>query len=146
MAEKHNGQTGREAIVSPIWRPFFESSGVPAAVRDGDVVHVTGHTGEDDDQTFSSDPVHQIRRTFINLGSTLREAGTDWSEVVEVVSYHVGLRSQAEALQAVADEFLTRPFPAWTAVGVTELWDEGSIIEMSCTAVLGGPRRLLPSR
>ena len=34
-------------------------------------------------------------------------------------SFHVGLRAQAEVLVAVAGEFLTDPYPAWTAVGVT---------------------------
>lgn len=125
----------REAIVPSGWRPFYDQSGVPAAIRDGDTLHTTGHTGEDEDLTFSADPAHQIRRTFLNLAETLQEAGFAWSDVVELRSFHVGLRDQAEALLSVAGEFLSRPFPAWTAVGVTELWDEGSIIELGCTAV-----------
>jgi enamine deaminase RidA (YjgF/YER057c/UK114 family) len=140
MAAQRIRPTAREAIVSPIWQQFFDESGVPAAIRDGDTLYVTGHTGEDDDLTFSPDPEHQIRRTFLNLAQTLALAGTDWSEVVDLHSFHVGLRDQAEALQRVAEEFLAKPFPAWTAVGVSELWDEGSVIEMSCVAVFGGPR------
>jgi enamine deaminase RidA (YjgF/YER057c/UK114 family) len=132
--------TKRLAIVSPIWQKFFEDTSVPAAVRDGDTLYVTGHTGEDDDLTFSADPEHQIRRTFLNIAQTLAEAGTDWSEVVEITSYHVGLQSQAELLLAVACEFLSEPFPAWSAVGVTELWDAGSLVEISCVAAVGGPR------
>jgi enamine deaminase RidA (YjgF/YER057c/UK114 family) len=132
--------TRRKAIVSPLWAQFFEDTGIPAAVRDGDTLYVTGHTGEDDDLTFSSDPEHQVRRTFMNIAQTLAEAGTDWSDVVEIVSYHVGLRSQAEALLSVSREFLAEPAPAWSAVGVTELWDEGSVVEISCVAVIGGPR------
>jgi enamine deaminase RidA (YjgF/YER057c/UK114 family) len=132
--------TRRKAIVSPIWAQFFEGTGVPAAMRDGDTLYVTGHTGEDDDLTFSPDPEHQIRRTFVNIAQTLAEAGTDWSDVVEIVSYHVGLRNQAEALLAVSREFLAEPAPAWSAVGVIELWDEEAVVEISCVAVIGGPR------
>jgi enamine deaminase RidA (YjgF/YER057c/UK114 family) len=132
--------TRRVAINSPIWREFYEQTGVPAAVRDGDTVYLTGHTGEDDDLTFAADHEHQIRRTFVNLAQTLAAAGSDWSEVVEIVSYHVGLRAQAATLEEVSREFLAEPLPAWTAVGVTELWDEGAVVEMSCVAVLGGPR------
>jgi enamine deaminase RidA (YjgF/YER057c/UK114 family) len=55
---------------------------------------------------------------------------------VELNSYHVGLRVQAEALIAIAGEFLTDPYPAWTAVGVTELFDEGAVVEISCVASL----------
>jgi enamine deaminase RidA (YjgF/YER057c/UK114 family) len=38
-------------------------------------------------------------------------------------------------LLAVAAEFLQDPFPAWTAVGVTELIDPEAVIEISCVAV-----------
>lgn len=125
----------RDGIVPAFWRPFFESSGVPAALRDDDTLHVTGHTGEDEDLAFSPDAAHQIRRTFLNLDATLREAGFAWADVVELRSFHVGIRGQAEALLTIAGEFLPSPFPAWTAVGVAELWDEGSVIEVACTAV-----------
>ena len=140
MATHDIRSTRRRAIVSPIWAQFFEDTSVPAAIRDGDTLYVTGHTGEDDDLTFAPDAEHQIRRTFMNIAQTLAEAGTDWSDVVEIVSYHVGLQSQGEVLLAVASEFLAKPFPAWTAVGVTELWDEGSVVEISCVAIVGGPR------
>lgn len=39
-------------------------------------------------------------------------------------------------LLAVAAEFLTEPYPAWTAVGVTELFDSEAVIEISCVAVV----------
>jgi enamine deaminase RidA (YjgF/YER057c/UK114 family) len=37
----------------------------------------------------------------------------------------------------VAADFLEAPYPAWSAVGVSELWDREAIIEISCIAVLG---------
>ena len=132
--------TTRPAFIAPIYQQFYEETGVPSAVVNGDTVYLTGHTGEDADLTFSTDVAHQVRRTFLNLAATLALAGTDWSDVVEITSYHVGLRAQAAPLGAIAREFLAEPMPAWSAVGVTELWDEGSVIEMSCIAVIGGPR------
>lgn len=47
-----------------------------------------------------------------------------WSDVVEINSYHVGLRSQADFMLSVAAEFLEPPYLAWTPVGVTELWPQ----------------------
>jgi enamine deaminase RidA (YjgF/YER057c/UK114 family) len=140
MATPDIRPTNRTAIVSPIWQEFFDETNVPAAIRHGDTLYVTGHTGEDDDLTFSPDAEHQIRRTFQNIAQTLAEAGTDWSDVVDIVSYHVGLRGQAAALTAVSKEFLAAPAPAWSAVGVTELWDEGAVVEISCVAIIGGPQ------
>lgn len=140
MAAQRISPTTRAAVVSPIWAGFFEQTGVPAGVRHGTFLFVTGHTGEDDDLTFSPDTAHQIRRTFANIAQTLEAGGADWPDVVQIVSYHVGLRAQADLLIEVAHEFLADPLPAWSAVGVTELWDEGSVVEISCVAAIGGPR------
>jgi len=125
----------REAFIPSAWRDFYQTTHVPAAVRAGAVLHVTGHTGEGLDGVFSNDVEDQVRGTFRNIPLTLAEAGLDWSSVVELNSYHVGLQDQAELLLAVAAEFLQDPFPAWTAVGVTELIDPEAVIEISCVAV-----------
>jgi enamine deaminase RidA (YjgF/YER057c/UK114 family) len=41
----------------------------------------------------------------------------------------------------VAGEFLDEPYPAWTAVGVTELFEPEALVEVSCEAVLPASRR-----
>ncbi len=120
---------------------FYESTHIPAAVQDGDRLCVTGHTGEDPDGNFSTDPETQIRQTFRHISATLSEGGASWTDVVELNSYHVGLHAQAEVLIAIAGEFLSDPYPAWTAVGVTELFDEKAVIEIGCVATGVVPRR-----
>jgi enamine deaminase RidA (YjgF/YER057c/UK114 family) len=145
MATPTRKPTHREAIFSSIMATFTAETGIPAAVRAGDTVYVTGHTGENVDLSFSPDPEHQIRRAFLNVAETLAEAGGAWSDVVSIASYHVGLRSQADALLAVSHEFLAEPAPAWSAVGVTELWDEGAVVEISCVAVIPRSTTLVPA-
>ena len=124
----------RNGVVPEHWAAFYESTRIPAAVRDGDRLYVTGHTGEDPDGNFSADPETQIRQTFRHISATLSKGGASWADVVELNSYHVGLQAQAEVLIAIAGEFLDDPYPAWTAVGVTELFDEGAVVEISCVA------------
>jgi enamine deaminase RidA (YjgF/YER057c/UK114 family) len=80
---------------------------------------VSSHAGETPDDVFPGDPEEQLRGAFRNITSTLAEAGANWSDVVEINSYHVGLRSHADFLLSVAAEFLKAPYPAWTPVGVT---------------------------
>ena len=126
----------RNGVVPEHWTDFYETTHIPAAVEQGNHLYVTGHTGEDPDGAFSSDPETQIRQTFRHIGATLSKGGASWADVVELNSYHVGLRAQAELLIAVAGEFLTDPYPAWTAVGVAELFDEGAVVEISCIASL----------
>ena len=122
-------------VVPAVWSAFYEQTHIPAAVQVGDTLRLTGHTGEDADGVFSADVESQIRQVFQNIALTLADAGLGWPDVVEVNSYHVGLLAQADVLTAVAAEFLDDPYPAWTAVGVTELFLPEAIIEISCHAV-----------
>ena len=126
----------REPIVPPMWADFYEQTRIPAALRVGDTLRVTGHTGETADGVFSTAKEVQIRQVFRNISLTLAEGGAEWSDVVEINSYHVGLLDQSEALLRVAREFLHDPYPAWTAVGVTELILPEALVEISCVAVL----------
>jgi enamine deaminase RidA (YjgF/YER057c/UK114 family) len=61
--------------------------------------------------------------------------------VVQLTSYHGGLRDQADALLRVAGEFLDSPYPAWTAVGLSELFEPGAVVEIRCVAVVSRARR-----
>ncbi len=126
----------RNGVVPDHWTGFYQSTHIPAAVRDGDRLYVTGHTGEDSNGNFSADPETQIRQTFHHIGATLSKGGASWADVVELNSYHIGLQAQAQVLIGIAGEFLSDPYPAWTAVGVTELFDEGAVVEISCVAVV----------
>lgn len=126
----------RDVIVPGVWADFYDETHIPAAVRNRDTLHLTGHTGETADGVLAAKPELQIRQTFHNIALTLAEAGASWSNVVEINSYHVGLQNQAEALLRIAAEFLEDPYPAWTAVGVTELILPDALVEISCVAVL----------
>jgi enamine deaminase RidA (YjgF/YER057c/UK114 family) len=128
----------RSVVVSPSWAPFYEETAIPAAVSTGGQLHVSGHTGEDPDGRFPDEMEAQIRGTFRNLTETLEAAGSGWPDVVSMTSYHVGLRGHEEEVLRIAGEFIGKPFPAWTAVGVTELWPPEALIEIACIAVPPG--------
>lgn len=140
MGSRGDGPRIGHEVVPPDWAAFYDETRVPAAIRVADTLHVTGTTGETADMTFPEDPEVQIRQTFANVAATLSEAGAAWSDVVSMTTYHVGLRHQQGPLLRVAAEFLlAAPYPAWTAVGVTELWSPGAIVEIACIALLRHP-------
>ncbi|HUB40749.1 MAG TPA: Rid family hydrolase [Streptosporangiaceae bacterium] len=126
----------RTVVVSSPFAAFYEATHIPAARRVGNRLLVTGHTGENADGEFSDDVRIQLLQAFRNVEATLHEAGASWADVVALNSYHVRFQDQAEALLEVAAEFLTEPYPAWTAVGVTELIDRPAMVEVSCEALL----------
>jgi enamine deaminase RidA (YjgF/YER057c/UK114 family) len=136
MGTNGDAPTRREVIVPEVWADFYEETRIPAAVRVGDTLRLTGHTGETADGVFSDEPEEQIRQTFRNIAITLAEAGATWADVVEINSYRVGLQGQAQTLLQVAAEFLEDPYPAWTDVGVTELFLEEALVEIRCIAVV----------
>jgi enamine deaminase RidA (YjgF/YER057c/UK114 family) len=126
----------RKVFIPSVWREFYEATHIPAAVQVGDTLRVTGHTGETADGAFPEAAEDQIRQVFENIALTLAEAGAGWSDVVEINAYHVGLLGQTETVLRVAGEFLSDPFPAWTAVGVTELYVPEALVEISCVAIV----------
>jgi enamine deaminase RidA (YjgF/YER057c/UK114 family) len=98
---------------------------------------VSSHSGDTPDDVFPDDPKEQLRGAFLNIALLLPRRRATWSDVVEINSYHVGLRSQADFLLSVAAEFLKSPYPAWTPVDVTDMWPPQAVVEISCVAVVG---------
>jgi enamine deaminase RidA (YjgF/YER057c/UK114 family) len=124
-------------IVPGVWADFYEQTKIPAAVLAGDTLYVTGHTGTLDDGTFPSGDEEQIRQTFRNITATLSEAQASWDDVVEITTYHVDMAAQGDLVLEVAAEFISAPYPAWTAVGIAGLYEPEAVVEISCVAVIG---------
>jgi enamine deaminase RidA (YjgF/YER057c/UK114 family) len=126
----------RDAIVPPAWAEFYAATNIPAAIRIGNLLRLTGHTGDRPDGSFAETVEEQIRQSFANVTSTLAAAGATWADVVEINSFHVDFAGHREAELTVAAEFLSTPYPAWSAVGTTELFEPEAMYEIRCVAVL----------
>ena len=105
----------------------------PAVESEG-FLFVSGCTGTRPDGTNSKDVKEQFRQAFKTVEMSLVEAGLGFSNVVEMTTYHVGLRDHFEDFTRVKDEFIVEPYPAWTAIGVSELAADGAMIEIKVTA------------
>ena len=104
-------------------------------LRVGDTIHVSGTIGRPRGGELPGDVAEQFRQLYRNIAAVLGEADATWADVVEMTSYHVGLREHIDTLFAVHREFVTEPHPAWTAVGVTELLNKDALLEIAVTAV-----------
>ena len=105
----------------------------PGVISDG-FLFVTGMTGSDPDGQMPADPEAQFRAAFGKIGAVLDEAGTSFAAVVEMTSYHIGLSEHFDLFSAVRAEFVSDPFPAWTAVEVAGLRREGALVEIRVVA------------
>jgi len=103
-------------------------------VDTGDFVFFAGITGVYPDQSLSGDPETQFRDAFNFVAMHLEAAGLHFGHIVEMTTYHVGLRKHLKAFIKIKDEFVGPPYPAWTAIGVTELITDGTLLEIRVIA------------
>jgi enamine deaminase RidA (YjgF/YER057c/UK114 family) len=121
-------------VVPPGTEASTARFGFSAAVEAAGLLFVSGVLGTGADGSLSDDPGTQYESAFQNVGATLRAAGTSWDRVAELTTFHVGLREHLAAFVAVKARHVTAPFPAWTAIGVTELAAPGAIVEIRVVA------------
>ncbi|MGH1540488.1 MAG: RidA family protein [Arenicella sp.] len=124
----------KKAIVPRALRAKYDDWHFAPAIDSGGFVFVSGCTGTRVDGTISDDPSEQFRQAFQTVEISLIEAGLTYANMVEMTTYHIGLRDHLEQFKRVKDEFVFEPFSSWTAVGVSELAVEGAIIEISVIA------------
>ncbi|MEW6476046.1 MAG: RidA family protein [Actinomycetota bacterium] len=123
----------REVI--PAWmKPVYDAYHFAPAVLDGDHLRCSGMIGLRPDLSAPDDPTEQFTLAFENLAGLLAEVGLTFADVVEMTTYHVGLAAHIDAFIAVKDTFISAPYPAWTAVGVSELAVPGALVEIQVTA------------
>lgn len=121
--------------VVPEWmKPIYDAYHFAPAVIDGDHLRCSGMIGLRPDLSVPDDPAQQFTLAFENLRGLLAEVGLTFADVVELTTYHVDLQANMETFGAVKDTFLSAPYPAWTAIGITELAVPGALVEIQVTA------------
>jgi reactive intermediate/imine deaminase len=92
------------------------------AIRDGDVIYVSGHIGLDPatGKLVPGDVAAQARQAFDNMAVVLQAAGKSMDSVLKVNVYLADMNDFA-AMNAVYAERFTAPYPARTTVGVAAL-------------------------
>jgi enamine deaminase RidA (YjgF/YER057c/UK114 family) len=118
-------------------RAMYEKFHFSQAVRAGDMVWVSGQVGIDAQMRPGTGLTEQARLAFTGLKTVMEAAGAELSDVVELVTFHTDLRGGSREFGAVKDEFFPNNYPAWTAVGVTQLAMPELLVEIRAVAVVG---------
>lgn len=105
----------------------------PAIMRGG-FVFASGVIGTDAKGKLPDDIKEEFRNAWNGVRAVLEQTGGDFSNIVEYTTYHVGLQQNMGNFMAIRDEFLSEPWPAWTAIGITELAVPGAHVEIRVTA------------
>jgi enamine deaminase RidA (YjgF/YER057c/UK114 family) len=94
-----------------------------------------------------------VRRAFTQLRATLEAAGGSMRDVVDLTTFHVfatpafrgSKQAHLDSFRRVKDEFMPAPYPAWTGVGVAELFPEGGVVEIRVVARRAAGARAIPT-
>ncbi|MEM7168818.1 MAG: RidA family protein [Pseudomonadota bacterium] len=105
----------------------------PGLEHDG-FLFMTGFTGVTEHGTLADTPIEQIEAVFEKIGMVLKQAGLSFENLVEMTSYHVGLRDHLDDFKAIRARYVVDPYPAWTAIEVAGFVREGAVIEIRCIA------------
>lgn len=113
---------------------IFAKFSYSAAVRAGDFVYVAGQIGLNPDGTMPEGAETQIVNAFERLNVVLEAAGCSTGDIVELISYHVGLQKHLSTFVDIKSRYIPAPFPTWTILEVAGLARPGLVIEIKAVA------------
>lgn len=131
------GDPHRQIINTEATQAIYDRVHFAQANRVGDTIWLSGQTGMDAQMNPVDGMDAQARLAFEGVKATLEAAGATMADIVEITSYHTDLRGDMREFMKVKDEYVTAPYPAWTAVGVTQLAIDGLLVELRVVAVAG---------
>ena len=127
--------TKRTAIFPANRHALYEAHGYSAAIQSGDLLFVSGQVGSRTDGTAEPDFGQQVQLAFENLEATLAAAGCSFDDIVDVTTFHTDPQAQFDIIMPIKERYFgTKPYPTWTAVGVT--WLAGFDFEIKVIARL----------
>lgn len=129
-------------------RSFQQQWGYAPAVEAGGFVFLSGAiAGPASDEGIDTEAFKQgLRRTFASLAKRLEALDVSFADVVKINTYHVyesayfdgDKMAHMEAVRAVKEEFMGDATPAWSAIGVSELFSDEGLVEIELTLYAAG--------
>lgn len=128
--------TTRGPIIPPGSEQTYERFHFAPAYRVGNTVYVSGVIGTGADGSVAADAGAEFTQAFANLEATLASCDATLDDIVEMTSFHVDMSSTLGPFMAARDGAMSEPWPAWTAIGCTELAIPGARAEVKVTVVM----------
>ncbi|RLC18625.1 MAG: RidA family protein [Deltaproteobacteria bacterium] len=106
------------------------------AVKSSGLLVCSGQIGTNPDHSLPESAEDEFRNAWQAVGEVLKEAGLGFEDIIEYTSYHVNFNKNIQAFMKARDEVLREPWPAWTAIGISELAVPGARVEVRVIAQL----------
>lgn len=79
-------------------------------------------------------PQPAFERAFVAIEATLKRAGASWDDVVDLTTFHTDLAARVNDFVEVKNRYVKAPFPAWTAIGISTLYEPAALTEIKVVA------------
>ena len=125
-----------ESVVTDSGQFMYDNFHFSEATISNGFLLCSGVIGTGDKGNLPEDISQEFRNAWVGIGKILAKCDLGYDDIVEYTSYHVDLQANIGDFMSVRDEFLSEPWPAWTAIGITELAVPGAHVEIRVTAKL----------
>jgi enamine deaminase RidA (YjgF/YER057c/UK114 family) len=117
-------------------RTLYDQFHFSQATKANGMLVCSGQIGTGPAGAIPADLADEFRNAWTAVGRVLEAGGARYTDIVEYTTFHVGLQKTLGTFMKVRDEFLKAPWPAWTAIGVSELAVPGAHVEIRVLARL----------
>lgn len=125
-----------DTVVTDSGQFMYDNFHFSEATRSNGFLLCSGVIGAGAKGQLPADIKEEFRNAWAGIGKLLQACDLGYEDIVEYTSYHVGLHANMADFMSVRDEFLSQPWPAWTAIGITELAIPGAHVEIRVIAKL----------
>ncbi|SDD38642.1 RidA family protein [Kordiimonas lacus] len=119
-----------DVIVPERWKNTYENWHFAPAVKIDGRIYLSGAVAT----PIDGDAVAGYHRVWQRIEEILRASGASLDDIVEMTTFHTDLQAQLPDFMAVKDDYIRAPYPAWTAIGITELATPAGIAEVKVVA------------
>lgn len=123
-----------DTVVPASGKSAYKNFHFSQAVKAAGLLLCSGQIGTQPDHSVPETAEEEFRNAWKAVGIVLKEAGLGFEDIIEYTSYHVNLNQHIQAFMKIRDEVLNEPWPAWTAIGITELAVPGARVEIRVIA------------
>ena len=119
----------------------YDTYGFSPAIRAGGFIYVSGviaalPKNADGDVVAPTNETLKIayKEAFDAIDKILKQASSNWNDVVDITTYHTDLSTQGAAITEVKSRYISEPYPAWTAIDIDRLFSDNGITEIKIVA------------
>lgn len=124
----------KKSIVPEEFQHYFNDWHFSSIIESDGTVYLSGVTAARKDKPISQHPEEQFHDAFYKLGVYLEAAGLTYENILEMTTFHIDLKKHIDLFSKVKDRYIKAPYPAWTAIGVSEFIPENALVEMRIVA------------